>query len=188
MNKSKQGRLIVISAPSGCGKTTIVDRLLAQNQSWVRSVSYTTRPPRTGEANGRDYFFMSAEEFELKQRQDFFLESAKVFSHFYGTSRAFVADCLAQGRDVILAIDVQGMKQLCAKKDASMPMTSIFIMPPSLEALKSRLEKRQTETKKEIGKRLKIAEEEMAARSRYDHVVVNQDINQAVREIEDLIK
>ena len=184
----KRGKLIVISAPSGCGKTTIVERLLERNKNLARSISYTTRSARTGEANSRDYFFVSEEDFEAKKQKNFFLESAKVFGASYGTSKAFVMDHLAQGKDMVLAIDVQGMKQLRAKANREIPMVSIFIMPPSLAELKARLEKRKTETKQEIHERLKIAEQEMNERSLYDFVVVNQTVDQAVKEIEGIVK
>ena len=184
----KQGKLIVISAPSGCGKTTIVERLLDRNKNLTRSISYTTRTPRPGEVNGQDYFFISEEEFASKERNGFFLESAEVFGCSYGTSREFVMNHIAQGLDVVLAIDVQGMKQLRQKAVKEIPMVSIFIMPPSLEELKARLEKRKTEAKQEIADRLKVAQQEMAKRSLYDFVVVNQKIDQAVNEIEGIVK
>ena len=184
----KRGRLIVISAPSGCGKTTIVARLLERNKHLARSISYTTRPARAGEINGRDYFFISQNEFEAKKRENFFLESAEVFGCSYGTSKEFVMNHLAQGKDMILAIDVQGMKQLRNQLNQEIQKVSIFIMPPSLAELKVRLEKRRTETKQEVDNRLKIAEQEMAERSLYDFVVVNQAVDQAVKEIEELVK
>ncbi len=185
---SKQGKLIIISAPSGCGKTTIVERLLERNKNLTHSISYTTRIPRTGEVKGQDYFFVSKEEFASKKRSNFFLESAEVFGCSYGTSREFVMNCIKQGQDVILAIDVQGMKQLRQKAVKEIPMVSIFIMPPSLEELEARLEKRKTETKQGIAERLKVARQEMAERSLYDFVVVNQKVDQAVSEIEGIVK
>ena len=185
---AKLGKLVVISAPSGCGKTTLVERLLERNKRLVRSISYTTRPPRPGEVNGHDYFFVSEKDFSAKKRKRFFLESARVFNRSYGTSREFVLEHLSRGVSVVLAIDVQGMKQLRARAGGEIQMTSIFIMPPSLSALKRRLEKRKTETKREIDERLKIAEKEMAERPLYDFVVVNRKINQAVKEIEGIVK
>lgn len=183
----KQGKLVVISAPSGCGKTTIVERLLERNQDLMRSISYTTRAPRTGEVDGCDYFFVSDQEFRAKQKQDFFLEWAKVFDHRYGTSKQFVKDAIRDGKKVLLAIDVQGMKQVKTNTDKSLSLISIFIMPPSMETLKARLEKRKTETKAQIEERLKIAEQEMRQKSLYDYVVINQDVEQAVKEIEEFI-
>ena len=183
-----RGKLIVISAPSGCGKTTIVKRLLRRNKNLKRSISYTTRPRRPGEVNKRDYFFISRKEFLARKRKGFFLESAKVFDHFYGTSKQFVKNYLSRGSHMVLAIDVQGMEQLCAKAGKEVPMTSIFIMPPSLKALRSRLEKRKTETAGEIKQRLRIAKSEMRARSLYDFVVINRKVNQVVKKIEGIIK
>ena len=183
----KHGKLIVISAPSGAGKTTIVERLLARNDDWKRSISYTTRLPRKNEENGRDYFFVTAEEFEEKRRSGFFLESANVFDFSYGTSREYVLKRISSGLNVVLAIDVQGMKQLLAKKDEQLPMVSFFIMPPSFEELKQRLKNRKTETQAEMKNRLKIAEEEIAQKGLYDYEIVNQDIDQAVKEIEEKI-
>ncbi len=184
----KQGKLIVISAPSGCGKTTIVERLLEHNQDLTRSISYTTRAPRPGEVNGRDYFFISDKEFSAKERSGFFLESANVFGQSYGTSKEFVTDRLSQGLHVVLAIDVQGMKQLRGKVGPEFSMTSIFIMPPSVRALRARLENRKTETKPEIDERLEIAKKEMAAQALYDFVVVNRKVDQAVKTIEGIVK
>ena len=185
---AKRGRLIVISAPSGCGKTTIAKRLLERNRNLLRSVSYTTRSPRTGEENGRDYHFISKPEFLRKKRVGFFIESAEVFGRFYGTSKGWIRKQLLGGRNVLLTIDVQGMKQLRTKMRQGIRMVSIFIMPPSVRVLKSRLAKRQTESKAEIQKRLKLAEGEMAARDLYDFTVVNRKIDQAIREIEDITK
>lgn len=184
----KRGRLIVISAPSGCGKTTIVERLLERNKNLTRSISYTTRPPRQGEKNGKDYFFISEKEFIDQECGSFFLESANVFGHLYGTSKKFVADLLSKGKDVILAIDVQGMKQLHQNASAEFPVVSIFLMPPSHEALRHRLFKRKTETKSEIDERLRVARAEMAARTLYNYVVVNRRIDQAVKAIEGVLK
>ncbi len=111
----KKGKLIVISAPSGCGKTTIVERLILRHPDLKRSISYTTRSPRAGEVSGRDYFFISRDEFIEKKKKNFFLESAEVFGQHYGTSKEFVADHINRGMSVILAVDVQGMKQLKEK-------------------------------------------------------------------------
>ena len=184
----KQGKLIVISAPSGCGKTTIVEHLLKRNKNLARSISYTTREPRLGEANGRDYFFVPPEDFKVKKQSGFFLESAQVFNHFYGTSKEFVKDTISSGIDIVLAIDVQGMKQLKENKTSGIPIVSVFLMPPSHEDLKARLEKRKTETKAQVDERLRIAELEMKEKDLYDFVVVNHTVNQAVSEIEEMIK
>ncbi len=150
MTNNKKGKLIIISAPSGCGKTTIVGCLLQRNKNLIRSISYTTRPPRAGEVNGKDYFFISHDEFLEKKEKDFFLESAEVFGQYYGTSKDFVTDHINQGSNIVLAIDVQGMKQLKKKAGLNLPMKSIFIMPPSEDVLRKRLEHRNTETETEI--------------------------------------
>lgn len=184
----KRGKLIVVSAPSGCGKTTIVERLLKRNKSLARSISYTTRAPRGGEENGRDYFFVTKDEFSSLKRRGFFLESAEVFGQSYGTSKQYVLDQIAQGVGVVLTIDVQGMKQLRRQVDREISLATIFIMPPSLRVLKARLAKRKTETKRQIADRLKIAQKEMAARSLYDYVVVNRNIDEAVKEIEAIVQ
>ena len=185
---AKTGRLIVISAPSGAGKTTIVERLLRRNKNLKRSISYTTRPPRLNEINKRDYFFVSRKTFLSKKKKDFFLESAEVFGRFYGTSKKFVLEKVKRGLDLILAIDVQGMKQLKKKRTKEIPLTSIFIMPPSLGVLKKRLDKRKTETKSQIRKRLNMAKREMREHSHYDFIVTNRKIVQAVKKIEEILK
>lgn len=184
----KKGKLIIISAPSGAGKTTLVERLLERNKNLVRSVSYTTRSPRSGEVHGRDYFFITRDEFLGRTKQHFFLEWAEVFGQYYGTSKDFVMSRAQNGTDIILTIDVQGMKQLKQKAGKNLPMTSIFIMPPSDEILRSRLENRKTETKNEIAKRLEVAHQEMREKSLYDFVLENNEVDQAVKSIEEVIK
>jgi guanylate kinase len=151
-------------------------------------VSFTTRPPRAGEINGRDYFFVSKNQFREKKKNGFFIETAKVFGHSYGTSRQSILGKLAKGVHVVLAIDVQGMKQVSAKFRGKKSFVSIFIVPPSEQALKRRLEKRKTETRVEIAKRLRIAKKEMAERFLYDYSVVNRRVNQAVQSIEEIVK
>ncbi len=181
------GKFIVISAPSGAGKTTIVKKLLTRHKGWVRSISYTTRSPRKGEENGRDYFFVTAKEFEEKKRAGFFLESANVFGAFYGTSKEFVLNHVTHGRCVLLAIDVQGMKQIREKLEEEVPTLSFFIMPPSLDELRARLEKRNTENQTEVEVRLKVARKEIAQKDFYDFEVVNQEVDLAVKQIEEMI-
>jgi guanylate kinase len=182
------GKLIVISAPSGTGKTTIVERLLARNKNLKRSISYTTRAPRGSEKNGTDYVFVSDQEFKTKQRAHFFLESATVFGASYGTSREAVESELAKGFGVVLAIDVQGMKQVKERAAGELPMISIFVMPPSLEELKARLAKRKTESAGKMKERLQVAETEMEERTHYDFQVVNEHLEQAVGEIEEILR
>lgn len=143
---------------------------------------------RPGEEKGRDYFFISEDEFLSKQRSGFFIESADVFGHSYGTSKEGVLREVAKGRRVILAIDVQGMKQLRTKTQGEIPMTAVFIMPPSLETLRARLLTRKTDTEEEMEHRLRTAQDEIAERSGYDFVVVNHQVDQVVKEIEAIVK
>lgn len=174
-NLSK-GYVFVISAPAGTGKTTLV-RMLAQEFSCVwESVSCTTRPPRPGEVNGKDYFFLSKAEFEEKIRHGDFLEYAEVFGYYYGTSMALVLKHQEMGKHVFLVIDTQGAMQLKQKQFSAV---YIFLSPPSLEELKERLVKRQTESMEVIKNRLSWAREELAMINRYDYHIVNDHLNQA---------
>lgn len=191
MNKPKStenGLLIVISAPSGCGKTTIVERLLKRHPDWERSVSFTTREPRIGEKHGRDYFFVSLSEFQTAQKKDTFIETAKVFDHYYATPKTFLEDRLKEGKNVILAIDVQGMHQLKKAFDRRANMVSVFILPPSVKILRERLEGRKTDSTEEIERRMEIAQQEIKEAQFYDHTVVNQNLDQTVHEIEEIIE
>ena len=186
--KKKFGRLIIISAPSGAGKTTVVEALLAASPELKRSVSYTTRSPRGGEKKGIDYHFISKEEFLRRRKHGFFLEWAKVFSQFYGTSKAACLDWMARGSSVVLTIDVQGMRKLKKKLSGKVPLVTIFLMPPSMAVLKDRLFNRKTDRPAEIQRRLRIAEGEIQARREYDYVVVNRRVNDSVRRLKRILK
>ena len=197
MNKSKissdshpssAGLLIIISAPSGCGKTTLVDRLLKRHPDWVRSISTTTRPPRVGEKDGEDYFFVAPQRFEQMEAKEEFLESAKVFDYVYGTPKAYVMRSLQEGKKIILAIDIQGMKKVKKAVQKKIPFVTIFVLPPSVKVLRERLEGRKTETPEEIQRRIELAQDEIKAASLYDYTVVNQNLEQTVFEIEDIIE
>lgn len=174
------GKLVILSGPSGTGKTTIVQRLLGAVPGLVRSVSATTRPPRPGEREGEDYFFLSREAFDRKAREGAFIEHAEVFGHAYGTPREFVERETAAGRSVILAIDVQGADQVRRRYS---PVISIFVLPPSLSELERRLRARGTDAEAAIAGRLAQARAEMARKDQYDFVVVNDDIGAAVRAV-----
>lgn len=174
-NLSK-GRVFVLSAPAGTGKTTLV-RMLSQEFPCVyESISCTTRPIRQGEVEGQDYHFLSPEEFKEKISQGDFLEYAEVFGYHYGTSQALVLKQQQKGNHVFLVIDTQGAMQLKHKK---FPAVYIFVSPPSLEELKERLTKRQTENKEVIEKRLSWAKAEMEMLESYDYHIVNDDLNMA---------
>jgi guanylate kinase len=171
----------VIAAPSGAGKTTLVRALIERNPDFVFSVSYTTRPKRPNEKHGRDYFFVTEDEFRRLERQGEFLESARVFDHYYGTSRTQVQSQLDRGRNVVLEIDWQGARQV----RAAMPdCRSIFILPPSVEALEQRLRDRRTDSEAVIARRLRDSLSDLSHWDEFDYVVINDDLEQAVDELE----
>ena len=176
-----EGMLIVLSAPSGCGKTTLLKRVMADLPGLVFSVSHTTRAPRRGEQNGRDYFFVSREEFvAIRDRQPSgFLEWAEVHGNLYGTSRDEVVRLQSAGFDVILDIDVQGAAQVRATSE---PVT-IFVAPPSLDELARRLRGRGTEDEKSIARRLAGAGLEMQAAAEYQYLIVNDELDEAVESL-----
>jgi len=177
--------LIVISAPSGTGKTSVVSSLLQVDPNINLSVSHTTRPPRQNEVNGRDYFFVDRACFQemLKQRE--FLESAEVYGNFYGTSRGWIEEKMAAGKDVLLEIDCQGALQV---RELYPQALSIFILPPSLETLKQRLEQRGLDENKVIERRLSAAREEVSHVHKYDYLVVNQDLQETVQQIACIVR
>ena len=176
-----------MSAPSGCGKTSIVERLLKRHPDWVRSISATTRKPRVDEKDGQDYFFLSRADFGQKVRDGKMLEHAEIYGNLYGTPREFVADRVAQGQTVIMTIDVQGTKQLMASWGKDRPLLSVFILPPSVKVLRDRLTGRNTETPEEIEKRIEKAQDEIKEAKLYNHTVINQNLDQAVLEVEEII-
>lgn len=174
-----KGRLVVISGPSGCGKTTIIRRLL-EDPRVEFSVSATTRPRRVGEEHGRDYWFLSKDEFKQKVRAGEFIESAEVHGNMYGTLRGPMERAVAAGRIYLLEIDVQGASQLQALE---VPGLFLFIAPPDFEELRRRLRERGTESPEVLERRLKKAEDEYRERVKYDHVVVNDELERAVAEV-----
>ncbi len=186
--RKDSGFLIVLSAPSGCGKTTVVDRLLKRHSDWVRSVSATTRKARAGEKNGEDYFFLSSAEFEAMKKQGALLEYARVFGNQYGTPKKHVLEAIQAGKKVILAIDVQGAENIKKTLEDKRQRASIFILPPSVKILRERLEGRNTETPAEIDRRIEAAQEEIKAASLYDFTIMNQNLEQTVREVEECIQ
>lgn len=176
--------LIILSAPSGGGKSTILREVLACSPDIDYSISYTTRPLRGDEINGKAYFFVTVKEFQEKIDQGDFLEYANVFGHWYGTSRKFIKETLQKGHHVIMDIDVQGALQI---SDTDFDIVRIFILPPSLTILKERLEARNTDIPKVIEKRLQTAKKEIACIDQYDYLVINEDIDTAVAQVLQII-
>ncbi len=192
MLSKRAGRLFVISASSGTGKTTLARELLREDKNLVQSISYTTRPPRSNERNGEDYYFVSRKEFVEMKKKNAFLEWANVFGNFYGTPKKEVEEHQRRGRNVLLLIDVQGAKKVKSKKPDAV---FIFLAPPSKEELKRRLEKRGTESKKEIARRLRVATGELRELNamydgRYlcDYRIVNREIHRAREVLKAIIK
>lgn len=183
---AKQGVLLVISAPSGAGKLTLLNKVReSQAGSFVTTVSATTRAPRTGEVEGQDYYFLTREAFEAKRSSDEFVEWAEVHGNLYGTLYSELDRCLDTGKDVILELDVQGMESL---KEIRHDVVTVFLMPPSLEVLEERLRKRGTDEDDVIALRLKNAGDEMAQRHGFDYIVVNDKIDQAASDLEAIIR
>lgn len=172
--------LIILSAPSGGGKSTILAEVLKAADNIDYSVSYTTRPPRGTEQNGVAYHFVDEREFLRRREEGDFLETAQVFGRWYGTSKSFIRGRLAARRHVIMDIDVQGAAQI---HTTDIPQVKIFIIPPSMEILRERLMKRATDSPQEIEKRLTIARKELEYIPNYDYLVVNNELSQAVREV-----
>ena len=166
--------MFVLSSPSGAGKTTLSRGLLESDPSVVMSVSATTRRPRPGEHHGRDYYFVSAEDFGLMINNGAFLEHAKVFGNYYGTLRQPVEDALAAGRDVLFDIDWQGTQQL--KQNAREDVVSVFILPPSTQELERRLKARAQDPPDVVAARMAKAADEMSHWAEYDYVIVNEDV------------
>lgn len=177
----RRGRLIVVSAPSGAGKTTLVRRLLARNPGFVFSVSFTTRPPRAAEVDGRDYHFVSRERFFELRDAGAFLEYAEVFDNYYATGRHEVETELSRGLNVIVEIDWQGAQQV---REQMPSCRSIFILPPSVTALEQRLRNRRTDSDAVIRRRLRDSLEDLSHWDEFDYVVVNDDLERALDELE----
>ena len=179
------GTLFIISAPSGGGKTSLITALVEEMPNLVISLSYTTRVARPGEIDGVHYQFVSQETYDALVAQNAFLETAEVFGHDYGTSRDWVKRHLQQGFDVLLEIDWQGAAQI--KKQFANESCSIFILPPSLAALESRLRVRKQDTNEVIQARMEKATAEMVHYSEYDYVVVNEDFHNARRDLKSIV-
>lgn len=170
---AKPGLLVVLSGPSGVGKDTVLKRFFQQNYNSVLSISATTRQPRPGEENGKDYFFMSNEKFGGLVAQGEMLEYAEYSGNYYGTPRAFVDSLLEAGKNVILEIEVQGAIQIRKTRPDAV---FVFMMPPSFQCLKERLGKRHTETPSSLNRRLEAARMEIRCAMEYDYILVNDDV------------
>lgn len=181
---SDQGKIIVIVAPSGTGKSTLIKRLKSEFPVLIESVSYTTRPMRKGEVHGESYFFITKDEFENKIRNNEFLEYALVHGNYYGTSKQFVEKCLSEGKCLLFDLDVQGTDSFKAYfKDRA---KAIFISPPTVEELETRLRHRGTEPTAIINLRLTNAKSELTRMNDYDYLVINDDIEKAYAQLKQI--
>ena len=186
--ENHKGTLFIISAASGVGKTSLVKTIINKLDNIMLSISHTTRVKRPKEQDCLDYFFVSTEQFLNMENTKEFLETAKIFDNYYGTSKQFVINTLKQGIDVILEIDYQGTKQIKQQFDKSdVNCLSIFILPPSLKVLSERLKKRKQDDYNIIQKRLNNAKKEMLNYSHYDYLIINDDFNKAVQDISNII-
>ncbi len=176
--------LFIVSAPSGTGKTTVVERLVKVTDRLKLSRSYTSRAPRKDEADGVDYNFVSRERFEAMLASGEFLEYADVFGNFYGTHAGDTARCLESGHDVVLVIDVQGARKV---RRTGLPHVAIFVLPPSYDVLEKRLRGRSKDSEEAMHRRLEVAREEVPAFKEYDYVVLNDDLDSCVERIRSIV-
>ena len=185
MAVEKKGMMFVLSSPSGTGKTTLTKKLAENNINFVISISYTTRKPRPSEINGKDYHFVSREEFEDLLKKNNFFEYANIFDNCYGTLKKSVLESLSQGKDVLFDIDWQGTKQL--NKINNLSLVTFFILPPNLKVLKERLLNRHKGQEKLVEKRMNKFNEEISHWNEYNYVVVNDDLNKCYDQILSII-
>jgi guanylate kinase len=181
----KRGRLFVLSAPSGSGKTTIIETVLKEEPNVVRSVSVTTRLPRAGERDGQDYRFVTERQFAQALMRGEFLESAQILGCRYATPRKPIERVLRKGQDVLLVVDVQGARQI---RRSGLPTTTIFLLPPSFGELRERLKRRGTETEAQIQTRLRLARRELMEVRRFDYAVVNARLGEAVSTVKAILR
>ena len=179
------GNLYIVAAPSGAGKSSLVAALLAEDRLVRLSVSHTTRTPRPGEVEGKDYYFVDRDRFLLMAANSEFLESAEVYGNLYGTSQRWIDDTLKSGSDVVLEIDWQGAQQL---RKIFSNVVSIFILPPTLEALRARLEGRKQDTPETIARRLAAAQEDISHVVEFDYVIINNNFTDAVKDLCGIIR
>lgn len=177
--------MLVLSSPSGAGKSSISRALLARDANVTMSISYTTRPPRPGEVDGRDYHFVHRDRFKAVVAEAGMLEHARVFDHHYGTPRAPVETALASGRDVLFDIDWQGTQQLA--HNARSDLASVFVLPPSMEELERRLRVRAQDTEEVVRRRMAKAGDEMSHWREYDYIIVNRDLEASVAAVQAIL-
>ena len=182
---TRRNNVFIISAPSGAGKSTLVELLLSQNKELFFSISHTTRPPRPGEMDGIEYFFVSEERFKKMMQEEEFFEWAEVHGYYYGTSRGMLKQAESRGSDLILDIDVQGAMKV---KQILPDATSIFILPPSFEVLRERLQRRQKDTDQQIAKRIENARQEIQYCYQYDYIVINRELHAAFEDLSSIIR
>ena len=182
---TKRGLMLVLSSPSGAGKTSICKKLLQQDTGLVLSVSATTRKKRPGEVEGKDYQFLSTQEFESRINKSQFLEHARVFGNYYGTPAQLVERTLKSGVDVLFDIDWQGTQQLKAR--AGQDLVSVFILPPSIKELEKRLFKRAQDTSEVVASRMSKSASEMSHYPEYDYVVINHDLDKSVQQVQSIL-
>lgn len=180
-----QGNLIILTAPSGAGKTSLVHALLAQDQQVRLSISYTTRPPRSGEENGHDYHFVSLDTFMSMLANGQFLESAEVYGNYYGTSEHWIRDALTTGKDILLEIDWQGAQQVRRLFPAAI---GIFIVPPSLGVLQERLQGRGQDSAEVVALRLAAAREDISHVGEFDYVIINDNFDIALADFQAVLR
>ena len=181
---SNKAMLIILSAPSGGGKTSIAKKLLEQDANLSLSISATTRKPRAGEKEAVDYFFVDRAEFKKMLESDKLLEFTEIYNNLYGTPREYIEKTLTDGKDILFDIDAQGAYQIMKKMPEK--VLSIFIMPPDIATLQQRLESRGDDIET-LNLRIKLAQEEMEHAKNYDYTVVNDDFNRAVKEVQEII-
>ena len=179
------GNLFIVAAPSGAGKSSLVAALLAEDRLVRLSVSHTTRSPRPGEVHGKDYFFADRDTFLRMATHGEFLESAEVYGNYYGTSQRWIDDTISGGHDVVLEIDWQGAQQL---RKMFSKVVSIFILPPTLDALRARLEGRKQDTPETIRRRLAAAQEDISHVVEFDYVIINNNFTDAVKDLCGIIR
>lgn len=185
INITRRGLMLVLSSPSGAGKTTLSRRLLDSDPELTMSVSATTRHPRPGEVDGKDYYFLKTEDFGIMRNKDEFLESAKVFDNYYGTPRGPVEEALKAGKDVLFDIDWQGTQQLT--ENAKGDLVKVFILPPSAHELERRLKARAQDSDEVVFRRMAEASEEISHYSEYEYIIVNDDVDNTFRELQAIL-